>query len=102
MSGTAFVRKEAHLAMPMVRQKWYRTFLRPILVKHVHDRTTLRVATALMSDKPANWRDHVASAELAWLTPNSRNASPAKECPCAFGILHPGSVFRAACGFELK
>ena len=66
------------MAMPMVRQKWSRTFLRPILVKHVHDRTTLRVAAALMSDKPANWRDHVASAELAWLAPIRAKQAPQK------------------------
>jgi hypothetical protein len=66
------------MAMPMVRQKWYRAFLRPILVKHVHDRTTLRVAAALMSDKPASWRDHVASAELAWLTPIRAKQVPQK------------------------
>ena len=64
--------------MPMARQEWSRTFLRPILVNHVHDRTTLRVATALMSDKPANWRDHVASAELAWLTPTRAKQAPQK------------------------
>jgi hypothetical protein len=88
--------------MPMVRQKWSRTFLRPILVNHVHDRTTLRVAAALMSDKPANWRDYAASAELAWLTPARAKQAMQKNARVLSVFVHPGSVFRAAWGFELK